>query len=612
MFVAGQAGLPILARIHAIQAMGQVERQFKKPMTLMIPLDLLHDPSPEIRATLLHELADSPGGLDSRPLHEAGRPSNAVIKLLADDDARVQFQAAMFLSKHGKAFAKESVSGLFGLLRSNANKDAYLRHAAVMGLVGIGDVESLFKAVADPDSGVRLGALLALRRLASPEAARFLADSDPKVATEAALAIYEAPIVEALPALANMASKPDLTEALTRRAINAANRVGRTEDAQALATVATRPAAPKNIRLEALSILAKWANPPGRDRINGLWRPIDARPSKVAADALRPAVKGLLEDAPDEIRRETIAAVSELGIVEAGPELLALIVNGKGSSASRADAVKALEKLHDPKLGEAVEAAVGSKDGAVRSEGLRVLARLSPERAIPALAKVIEVGSIAEKQKALEVLGSSDRPEADAILASWLDRLIARKIPAAIELELLEAASKKKSSSVTDLLARFEKVRPKDGPIADHMAELEGGNAERGKRIFLNNAAVYCVRCHKVKGEGGEVGPELTGIGSKHPRTYLLESIVAPNQAIAQGFESVILAKNDGTIVTGVLKSEDDKTVKVMTAEAKLIEVAKADIDERKRGNSAMPEDLPKKLSRSELRDLVEFLAGQR
>ena len=112
-----------------------------------------------------------------------------------------------------------------------------------------------------------------------------------------------------------------------------------------------------------------------------------------------------------------------------------------------------------------------------------------------------------------------------------------------------------------------------------------------------------------MKGEGGEVGPELTGIGAKHPRTYLLESIVAPNQAIAQGFESVVVARTDGTVVTGVLKSEDDKAIRLMTAEAKLIEVPKADVEERKRGASAMPEDLHKKLTKAELRDLVEFLA---
>ncbi len=453
---------------------------------------------------------------------------------------------------------------------------------------------------------------MALRRLGKLEVAHFLNDSDPKIATEAALAIYEAPIPEALPALADLAGKKGLTEALERRAINAANRVGRAEDAAGLASVATRSDASKNLRVESLAILAAWANPPGRDRINGLWRPIDVRSAQVAADALRPSVKALLDDSPDEIRRGTIKAVADLGIKEAGPGLVKLVVESQGSGLARADAIKALEKLNDPKLADAVEAAVGAIEGRVRSEGLRVLARLSPERAIPALAKVLEAesSSTQEKQKALDVLGSSDRPEADAILATWLNRLVEKKVPASIELELLDAASKRKSAEVTNLLARLEKDRPKDGPLAGHLAELEGGDAERGRKLYRDNAAVYCVRCHKVRGEGGEVGPELTGIGSKHPRTYLLESIVAPNLAIAQGFESVVLAKTDGTVVTGVLKSEDAKSIKVMTAEAKLIEVPKTDIEERQRGPSAMPDDLSKKLTPAERRDLVEFLAG--
>jgi quinoprotein glucose dehydrogenase len=115
-----------------------------------------------------------------------------------------------------------------------------------------------------------------------------------------------------------------------------------------------------------------------------------------------------------------------------------------------------------------------------------------------------------------------------------------------------------------------------------------------------------------VRGEGGEVGPDLTGIGSKHPRNYLLESIVVPNHAIAQGFESVIVAKNDGTVVTGVLKSEDDKTIRLMTVDSSMIEVPKAEVEERTRGPSAMPDDLYKKLTKAELRDLVEFLANLR
>jgi quinoprotein glucose dehydrogenase len=62
--------------------------------------------------------------------------------------------------------------------------------------------------------------------------------------------------------------------------------------------------------------------------------------------------------------------------------------------------------------------------------------------------------------------------------------------------------------------------------------------------------------------------------------------------------------------VTGVLKFEDAKELKVMTAEGALVTVKKEDIDERRTAKSAMPEDVVQKLSKRDVRDLVEFLAG--
>jgi len=594
-----------LARLHAIWAVGQAAR--REPQFARVLEPLAKDGDAEVRAQAVKVLGDTPDPekFDSRLAADQYEIFAAGLK---DPSPRVRFFAAMALGKHNRVAALDA---LLGLLRDNNDSDAHLRHAAVIGLAGTRKVEDLVMAGADPSPAVRRGVLLALRRLARPEVANFLADPDKGIATEAGLAIYEAPIPQALPDLAALAGKPGLTEALARRALNAANRVGRGEDARGIVGVAKQAGASKNLRVEALAILASWANPPGRDRINGLWRPVDVRPIKEAAEALKPAVAALLRDPTDDVRRGAIKAVAELKIREAGPELIALLTASGVSTGARVDAIKALEKLDDPGLGEAVGSAVESKEGAVRSEALRVLARISPERAIPALAKVVEVGPVPEQQKALEVLGASDRPEADAILAKALDRQAASPT-GAIELELLEAASKRKSPEVLARLDRMEQARPKAGPIAEYRAMLEGGDADRGRKIYSDNAAVYCVRCHKVKGEGGEVGPELTGIGQKQPRTYLLESIVAPNQAIAPGFESVVVARTDGQVVAGVLKGEDDKALRLMTAEAKLIEIPKADIEERKRGASAMPEDLHKKLTRAELRDLVEFLSSLR
>src|SRR5262249_23383415 len=112
----------------------------------------------------------------------------------------------------------------------------------------------------------------------------------------------------------------------------------------------------------------------------------------------------------------------------------------------------------------------------------------------------------------------------------------------------------------------------------------------------------------KVEGVGGDVGPELTGIGSKQKRDYLLESIVLPNKQIAKGYETVVLQLANGKSVTGIIKGDQtDKVVRVMTFEGQLRTFGRNEIEEMNAGKSAMPEDVVKHLSKSELRDLVEF-----
>jgi quinoprotein glucose dehydrogenase len=66
----------------------------------------------------------------------------------------------------------------------------------------------------------------------------------------------------------------------------------------------------------------------------------------------------------------------------------------------------------------------------------------------------------------------------------------------------------------------------------------------------------------------------------------------------------------DGRQLSGTLREEDGTRLILMTAEGNLVTVPLSEIDERARGKSAMPEDLAKKLSKFELRDLVEYLAG--
>ena len=92
-------------------------------------------------------------------------------------------------------------------------------------------------------------------------------------------------------------------------------------------------------------------------------------------------------------------------------------------------------------------------------------------------------------------------------------------------------------------------------------------------------------------------------------RSTLEDPTVAPNRQIAKGFETLVIATSDGQVLSGILKEDDGTNLRLITPEGKTLTVPKADIEEQKRGASAMPEDLLKHLSRSELRDLVEYMA---
>jgi quinoprotein glucose dehydrogenase len=154
----------------------------------------------------------------------------------------------------------------------------------------------------------------------------------------------------------------------------------------------------------------------------------------------------------------------------------------------------------------------------------------------------------------------------------------------------------------------FENKRPSADDLRSYRECLTGGDVADGKRVFLEKAEASCVRCHKMNGEGGEVGPDLTGIGSRKDRQYLLESIVFPNKHVAEGYDSVTVVTKSDVTYAGQLKKETAEKLEINSPEDGIVFVNKANIKLRERGLSAMPEELRQVLSKAELRDLVEFL----
>ena len=158
-------------------------------------------------------------------------------------------------------------------------------------------------------------------------------------------------------------------------------------------------------------------------------------------------------------------------------------------------------------------------------------------------------------------------------------------------------------------MTRYNDGLDRKGVLAPYRETLAGGNAIAGRKIFQERADVSCVRCHKIGNDGGDVGPNLAGIGQKQPREYLLESLVAPNAKIAPGFESVTLTMKNGTLHAGSVKQETTEELVLNSPEEGFLTLRKSDITDRQRGLSGMPEGLGQTLSKRDLRDLVEFLA---
>ena len=590
------------ARLHAIWALGQLAP--KNPAALAPVRTLLRDADAEVRAQA------------SKILGDAGDTSSAdaLIAALKDSAPRVKFFAAQSLGKLNHAAAAPA---LIAALRANNDQDEYLRHALVLGLVGGHNVTALTAAMASDSRAVRLGLVLTFRRLQNPTIAKFLNDADPFIVREAALAINDAPIVAGYPALAALITQPLTDEAILFRVLNAHFRLGQPANAAALAAYAANVAAPAKLRGEAIAQLANWPTPPARDRVVGLFRPLTpaTRPAADAAAALTPLLAGLLNTTtPTIIQTAVLNAIDSLEIKSAADTLFAVLKDPNQPSANRAAALRALDKLKDPRIPEAVKIASDLNAPLMRQAALPISARLSPEAAAPVLANLIAKGTPSEQKTAYRALGTLQHPSAATVLATQLSALAEGKVPAAVQLDLLNAAALRHEPAIKTLLASRDAALAKNpDPLAPFQVALQGGDRARGEKIFNNQPVLACVRCHKIGTEsGGEAGPNLAEVGAKNDRAALLESILKPNAKISTGYDTIVLTLKSGGAAAGIVASETADTLTLRTTDNQLVAVKKTNIAKRDSAPSGMPEIYGAILTKSEIRDLVEYLSTLR
>jgi putative heme-binding domain-containing protein len=144
----------------------------------------------------------------------------------------------------------------------------------------------------------------------------------------------------------------------------------------------------------------------------------------------------------------------------------------------------------------------------------------------------------------------------------------------------------------------------------DVAANLRGRSPEIGARIFKE---ATCAQCHKVAGQGGAVGPELTDVFQRWKRDSLgvLREIIDPSHKIDPKFAMQIVLTVDGKIVTGIVASEDKDTISmIVNPEAPQPTVIKRDdIDEiEKSSKSLMPKALLDRFTKDEIFELLGYL----
>ena len=592
-----------LSRIHAIWALGNISRKGGTPVVNVLT-NLTKDTNAEIRAQVANQLTES--------------VVESILSLLHDPNPRVQASAATALGRFQKLAATkkaEAATQLFKLAERNNDKDPFVRHAVVFSLVNIGDTNALQTAAKSENPAVRHAALLCMRRLKLPAIAQFLTDADQRVNIEAIRAINDVPIQGAMEDLANRMEdcKCDMPMELRKqaisRAINANYRLGKPENYAHVINFLLSAKAPEDMRVEALNALAEWEQPYPMDRIIGLWRPLN-RVAKINRAGFSPVLDAFMNSSVEKISLAALRCGEKLNMTNLAPSVFSIVQKMNAPATVRIRALQTLGNFRAPQMRQAVALSLVDTNSGLRAEAITWAAQLNAKEAVPLLQNVLATATdLRLRQSALAALGNISDESAVEILSHQVEQLLNGKLQPELQLETIEAASKHTSSILTGKLKQYESSFSQADLIAPWRASLAGGDAARGKKIFQENDAVGCLRCHAVNSRGGVVGPDLKGVASRHPREYLLESIVLPNQQIAPGFESATIKMKAGPSYAGIVKSETDGELVLNSPEDGLLTLKKNEIEKRDRSLSAMPEGLGTLLSKRDLRDLVEYLS---
>jgi putative heme-binding domain-containing protein len=220
---------------------------------------------------------------------------------------------------------------------------------------------------------------------------------------------------------------------------------------------------------------------------------------------------------------------------------------------------------------------------------------------MPALMRALEASEIGTvDRKLIEALGKS--PGLSALPIDRLVKLL-EKLPADVRTE----ATSLLEQSDLDLEGQRQRLEELKDALVD-------GDAARGRSLFFGSKA-SCSACHRIGEEGGDIGPNLTGIGEIRTRRDLLEAVAFPSASFARNYEPYTVLNKSGIAHSGIIWRTTSDAIYLITGEGATIRIPSSEIEVdgiTPSNVSIMPQGLDRILQLAELQDLLAYLESLR
>jgi len=292
------------------------------------------------------------------------------------------------------------------------------------------------------------------------------------------------------------------------------------------------------------------------------------------------------------------------------PQVRRAFANRTAPADQRLKALQSLISAKDDGLLETLATVLSGKD-----QGADFISQV-----LPAIGRIEDPRVAGVVLAAYANLAADQQPRAIELLtqrATWARQLLEavrdKKIAAtAINLNQARRLKELKDEELTTLLTtHWGQVREgRDPGREQYIASMKSlirktpGDALAGEKAFKK----VCAQCHKLYGEGAEVGPDITRNG-RNDFTQLLSNVFDPSLVIGAGYRSYTVVTNGGRVLNGLLAEESPQRVVLKVQGGKQEIIPREEIDEIKVSEiSLMPEQLEKQLSQQEIIDLFAFI----